>query len=167
MSTPAVDVTLIIGPRTRHLYAGYDTGQTWNGSPVLGFTHAQLQTFIEQGDGTDANGYGLTRDPADGFRDVTSATQSEPVPTLTLDDLDGDPITVYLPAGRIWDLHDGNPADSLYNADLECTACGAHLANPHDPSCATTEAIDQHRHDLPVWQQQPPPSPTPDIGPDM
>lgn len=146
MNPRAVDIVLVVGPTTGHLYAGYDTGETWNGSPVIGFTHAQLQTFIDHGDGIDANGFGLTQDEeTGGFFDTSSPTEFEPVPAAPIEDLDGEQITIYIPSGRIWDLHQpGHTAPSLYNADLECTACGAHLANPHHPTCPTTQAEAQH-----------------------
>lgn len=155
MNQRAVDIVHVIGPATGHLYAGYDTGTTWNGSPVVGFTQAQLQTFIEQGDGLDANGYGLIEHPDRGLLDQVSPTEADPIPSLSIEDLDGQHVHVYAPAGRIWDLHDGDPAPSLYNADLECTACGAHLANPHAPSCPTTEARAQHDLGPLPWEPGP------------
>ena len=54
----------------------------------------------------------------------------------------------------------------LYNADLECTACGAHLANPHQPTCPTTEGQAQHADPIQQWQAPPLTEPhDPSIGP--
>lgn len=56
-------------------------------------------------------------------------------------------------------LNPGDGGPSLYNADLECTACGSHLANPHQPTCPTTDA--QAQHTDPSQQ-----SPTPSVASD-
>lgn len=164
MALQAVDIAVIVGPTSGHLYAGYDTGERWNGSPVIAFTHAQLQALIEHGDGMDSNGYGLTYDPDTGFTDVSSDTETEPIPPQTMTDLDGAPVTVYIPDGRCWDVDPGDGGPSLYNADLECTACGSHLANPHQPTCPTTEAKAQHTDPIQQWQA---PSPISTSGPEV
>lgn len=157
MVTQAVDVTVIVGPASGHLYAGYDTGQRWNGTPVIAFTRAQLEALIAHGDGTDSNGYGLIYDVQGGFTDAFSDTEAETVPPQTILDLEGDPITVYVPAGRNWELST-EAGPSLYNGDLECTACGSHLANSHQPTCPTTEAQTQHADPLQQWHTPPGPA---------
>ena len=52
----AVQITGHVSGRT---YTAQDTGETWNGSPVLAFTAEEMRAYIEAGDGADGNGYGL------------------------------------------------------------------------------------------------------------
>jgi hypothetical protein len=89
--------TQIVGPHTGRTYEAHDTGQTWNGSPVLAFTRDTLLALIEAGDGADANGYGLRHD----IVDVTSPEEDTPVPTLVAD-VAGETQVLYVPEGRVW-----------------------------------------------------------------
>ena len=95
-----MDVTHIIGPATGATYEAHDTGDTWNGNPVLAFTMSELLSLIRAGDGADANGYGLHY--RDG--DIVDIVPDDvvPVPTL-IADVRGDTLVLYVPEGRVWD----------------------------------------------------------------
>lgn len=87
----------ITGHASGRTYTAQNTGQTWNGSPVLAFTAEEIRAYIEAGDGEDSNGYGL-RIEAGAVVDRFDEYEAEPVPTLA-----SGPAALYVPAGRIWE----------------------------------------------------------------
>jgi len=93
--------TYIVGPTTGRLYEAHDTGDTWNGAPILAFTLSDLLALIKAGDGADGNGYGL-ENHAGRIVDVTGPDDEIPVPTL-IADVRGDTLVLYVPQGRTWD----------------------------------------------------------------
>lgn len=92
--------TRITGPETGRPYEAYDTGETWNGAPVLAFTWAEISALIEAGDGKDSNGYGLEARSGE-VLDVFDAGDYEVVATI-LAEVGGDTLILHVPAGRIW-----------------------------------------------------------------
>ena len=86
----------ITGRASGRTYTAQDTGQTWNGSPVLAFTAEEIRAYIEAGDGEDSNGYGL-RIESGAIVDRFDAHEAEPVPTL-----ETGTAALYVPTGRIW-----------------------------------------------------------------
>ena len=102
--------TQIVGPNTGDTYEAFDTGETWNGCPVLAFTMSELLALVRSGDGADGNGYGLEYH-AGHIVDVTGPGDISPVPTL-IEDVRGDTLVLYAPEGRVWDqpLDDAHPS---------------------------------------------------------
>jgi len=95
--------THVVGPATGHLYEAHDTGDTWNGSPVLAFTLSDILALIKAGDGVDGNGYGL-ENHAGRIVDVTGPDDLIPVPTLIADVRET--LVLYIPEGRAWEEAD-------------------------------------------------------------
>lgn len=91
----------ITGPVSGRTFTAHDTGETWNGSPVLAFTSEEIRAYIAAGDGEDSNGYGL-RIEAGAVLDRFDEWEADPVPTLSAR-LENAPVTLYVPAGRIWE----------------------------------------------------------------
>lgn len=109
-----MDVTYIVGPVTGDTYEAHDTGDTWNGNPVLAFTMSELLGLIRAGDGADANGadangYGLHYRDGDIVDILTDDVV--PVPTL-IADVRGDTLVLYVPQGRTWDTVDDPYVDT-------------------------------------------------------
>jgi hypothetical protein len=123
----------VIGPKTEARYAAFDTGETWNGSPVLAFRGFDMARLIASGDGADSNGEGLSVPylPVD-----ISDGEAVDVPLITVD-VDGDTFGMYVPQGRIWDLAEEGEG---YDETNRCRRCGEHFADPHEPHCAAAIA---------------------------
>ncbi|QAY64984.1 hypothetical protein ET495_17335 (plasmid) [Xylanimonas allomyrinae] len=119
----------VVGPTTGHTWTALDTGERWNGCPVIAFTYSVMRAIIAAGDGADVDGGGLTTDPRGRIIDTTGA-DVEAVPSLTVS-IENRTTVVYIPAGRCWDtvtLPD-------YDEHDRCRHCGAHLAEPCSPGC--------------------------------
>ena len=84
-------------------YLAYETGETWNGVAVLGFTWTELSAMVRLGDGADGNGEGIRSVGAYGFVDITSG-ESAPVPSDWYPILSGTSVRLYVPEGRIWEV---------------------------------------------------------------
>lgn len=125
----------VLGPITGQTYDALDTGESWNGAPVLAFRWADMQTLIQAGDGADGNGFGLAMHGGT-FVDVTSCSEFEEVPTVVAD-VDGDALVLFVPQGRIWDEAPVNSTFTGigYDAEDSCLACGEHISDPHSPEC--------------------------------
>lgn len=129
----------IIGPSTGRTYEAHDTGERWNGAPVLAFTFAQMHALIAAGDGQDANGHGLAI-RAGNVVDVAGPEDVEPVPIIAAE-VGGDTLLLYVPEGRMWEEAGpaGSPVIGHDTAD-RCRACGEHVADPHAPQCPAAVA---------------------------
>jgi hypothetical protein len=137
---------IVIGPTTAIRYPALDTGETWNGNPVVAFRARDLAHLIENGDGADSNGEGM-RGPHVPV-DVTDG-EARVVPTI-LAEVGGDMLALLVPEGRAWDLApiDETPNSTVrgvsarvwFDAEDRCCACGAHLSEPHDPACVDAAA---------------------------
>ena len=130
--------TSIVGPITGQTYPAYDTGRRWNGASVVAFTSEVLAALITAGDGADANGESLA--VVEGVALDVSDGQAEPVETIR-EPIAGDVVTLYVPAGRIWDAAPnstvtGNGSDE----GDDCRACGEHISAPHSPGCPAAAA---------------------------
>lgn len=90
----------IAGPRTGRPYPAVDTGQRWNGAPVVAFRLDDLVHLIEACDGLDANGEGLVM--LDGAPHDLTDGHAEPVDVVAIE-AGGRALVLYVPAGRIWD----------------------------------------------------------------
>lgn len=88
----------ITGHASGRTYTAQDTGETWNGSPVLAFTAEEMRAYIEAGDGADGNGYGL-RIEGGTVVDRSDEHEAEPVPTL-----ENGAARLYVPAGYVWEV---------------------------------------------------------------
>ena len=132
--------THVVGPVAGRFYQALDTGERWNGAPVLAFTLDQMHALIAAGDGSDSNGYGLAIDTGQ-VLDVTGPCEHEPVPTIPAE-VRGDAIVLYVPAGRVWEETSANStvAGIGYDADGRCRACGEHIGAPHAPECPAAVA---------------------------
>lgn len=130
--------TRIIGPATGRTYEAHDTGERWNGAPVLAFTFGQMRALIEAGDGEDANGDVLLIEAGEVI-DVAGPEYAQPVPIIAAE-VGGDTLLLYVPEGRIWE-EAGAPATGIgYDPADRCRACGEHIADPHAPECPATVA---------------------------
>ncbi|GMA33669.1 hypothetical protein [Litorihabitans aurantiacus] len=122
--------TAILGPVTRRPYPAIDTGERWNGSPVVGFTSATMLDFIHKGDGRDANGEGIQiRDGLVFDRSADDEGDGEPVPVV-IAAYEGQGVALFVPTGRVWE-----EVASGYTSEDGCRACGAHISEPHSPAC--------------------------------
>ena len=101
---PDMRTTQVVGPATGSLYEAHDTGETWNGSPILAFTRSDLIALINAGDGADGNGCGL-QNHAGRIVDVTGPNDLVDVPTM-IADVRGDTLVLYAPEGRAWEETD-------------------------------------------------------------
>lgn len=129
-------VTTIVGPVTGQTYPAIDTGETWNGAPVLGFASATLTRLVAAGDGADSNGEGLA--VIDGRAVDLTNGEVQPVEVVRTR-IGGQDVTLYVPGGRIWEEAESNPNSTIagigYDMLNRCRACGAHIADPHAPQC--------------------------------
>ena len=137
----------VIGSTTGTTYPALDTGETWNGNPVVAFRANDIACLIQNGDGIDSNGEGLR-----GPREPVDVTEGEAtsVPTIVAE-VDGHTLALFVPEGRAWNLGTIRSMNSTvsgavsagvwYDAENRCFACGAHIAEPHDAECAYEVAV--------------------------
>lgn len=124
-------ITDVIGHASGHIYEAYDTGETWNGAPVLAFTAGTLALLVAARDGTDANGDGLAiraGEPVD-----ISEGEVRPLRTIAAE-VDGDTLLLYVPEGYLWTEETPTPGIE-WDDENHCITCGEHIADPHSPHC--------------------------------
>lgn len=123
--------TTILGPVTHRPYPAVDTGERWNGAPVIGLTASTMLDLIRAGDGRDANGEGIQHRDGLVFDRSADEIDGQPVPVIVAN-IEGEDVALFVPEGRVWEQ-----ATAGYDAEDRCAACGAHIADPHSPACPT------------------------------
>lgn len=95
--------TTILGPVTAQPYPVIDTGERWNGSPLIGFTAATMLDFIKAGDGRDANGEGIQVRDGLVFDRSAEEVEGQPVPVI-VGTIEGQDVALFVPEGRVWEM---------------------------------------------------------------
>lgn len=94
----------IVGPVTGRTYGGLDTGERWNGAPVVAFSTQTLIELVEAGDGRDANGEGLRTAGRSGRRFVDVVDGSPRHVRSVVVSIKNATTVLHVPAGRTWDV---------------------------------------------------------------